>query len=457
MLKQIYNFSPMWFQNIMLSIYSERSSKKRYPDNIDQIIFEKQKIEMLPREKIEELNTFMLETILKYSSENVEYYTRVFKKNNFTFNTNVNEEVKKISFLNKEIIINNYKELISKEFQIKDLIKDSTSGTTGTPLKIYKDINTYRESFITWEVLRRNNGVKIGDKRATFFGREIVSMNEKNNFWRYNAYQNQLLFSIFHIKNENVINYVKKLNQFKPIFIESYPSAIYILAKMVKEQGLELKFQTKCIFTTAENLEPYMREVIEDIFKTKVIDQYGSSESVLFSSECEKGNKHIFPGFGHSEVLKNDGTTSEVGYGELVVTGLFNKSMPFIRYKTGDIVELAYKKCSCGRQSKIITRIDGRKEDIITTPDGRQIGRLDHIFKGLKNIKEAQIIQESLDEIIIKVVPGIGYSKKSENEFINALKFRLGNKFNYRIELVEKIPREKNGKLRAVISKVRKV
>ncbi len=88
------------------------------------------------------------------------------------------------------------------------------------------------------------------------------------------------------------------------------------------------------------------------------------------------------------------------------------------------------------------------------TPDGRLVGRLDHIFKGQTEIAEAQILQDSKDAISVLVVPRLHYDQTAERQLLSAIHARLGEEIDVEIELVREIPREANGKLRAVKSAI---
>jgi phenylacetate-CoA ligase len=113
------------------------------------------------------------------------------------------------------------------------------------------------------------------------------------------------------------------------------------------------------------------------------------------------------------------------------------------------------QNCPCGRNGRIIEKIIGRNEDFIITPEGRKIGRLDFIFKPLNTVVESQIIQESLDQILVKVVPMIGYTAKDEKLIKEMVSKYIGKSIHVRIELVKSIERSANGKIRYVISKVK--
>ena len=118
------------------------------------------------------------------------------------------------------------------------------------------------------------------------------------------------------------------------------------------------------------------------------------------------------------------------------------------------ILEDPEKRCPCGRTGRLVRSIDGRKEDYVLTPDGRRIGRLDHIFKDMVNIKECQIFQEHVERVVFRVVRGKEYTGKDEKMLLREARTRLGNRIVIDIDYVEAIERTSQGKLRFVISKI---
>ncbi len=128
--------------------------------------------------------------------------------------------------------------------------------------------------------------------------------------------------------------------------------------------------------------------------------------------------------------------------------------MPLIRYDIGDIATLPERPfvCTCGRQSPLVEKIDGRIESYIITPDGRQAGRLDFLFKESKNIEEAQLIQTDPSSVTLRIVRGSQYSSIDEAMLINELRRYLGEVIQYKFEYVQEIPRAANGKFRQIVS-----
>jgi phenylacetate-CoA ligase len=197
--------------------------------------------------------------------------------------------------------------------------------------------------------------------------------------------------------------------------------------------------------------------VIERAFGCKVFNYYGNQESCAQIVECEKGSHHLNLEYSYVEFLGRDdkpiGGDSE---GRIVGTAFGNYAMPLVRYDIGDVVVLsARKKCECGRGGILVDRVIGRTDDYILTPDGRFVGRLDHLFKDAVNVKMAQIVQDDVEEMVIRIVKEPAYTKKEERLIRDEARARLGTEIDVHFEYVDDIPRTKNGKFRFIVSNIR--
>jgi phenylacetate-CoA ligase len=156
--------------------------------------------------------------------------------------------------------------------------------------------------------------------------------------------------------------------------------------------------------------------------------------------------------YGILELL-DDGKPVPPGVGgELVCTGFLNNAMPLIRYKIGDSAVFSSHACECGRQTPCLESVEGRVDDIITTKDGRMIGRLDPVFKGTSGVKEAQIVQTEIGSVVVKVVTGEGFNQKGIEPLLLELNKRLGLDTAVTVEYVDRIERTSAGKFRSVVS-----
>jgi phenylacetate-CoA ligase len=184
-----------------------------------------------------------------------------------------------------------------------------------------------------------------------------------------------------------------------------------------------------------------------------VRDRYGVSEKVVSMTECEAGSLHVDMEFCIVEVEVNEENEDSVS-GPLLCTGLADHATPLFRYRIGDVGTLSKRPCRCGRAGPAFLHVDGRIEDYVLTPDGRLIGRLDHIFKAQLDVSEAQIVQETPQAVRVLLVPRASYSSTSERLLLKEMRARLGDEIQIEVQLVEEILREPNGKFRAVKSSV---
>jgi phenylacetate-CoA ligase len=246
-------------------------------------------------------------------------------------------------------------------------------------------------------------------------------------------------------------SYVEELRRRRPPWLHGYPSLIALLAGYVLETGKDLGYQLRWITLGAENLMPQQASLIEQAFGVKPRQHYGMAEAVANISECERGALHVDEDFAGVEFLAG---IDETGH-KIVGTNFSNWATPLLRYEVGDIVTMSNRGCSCGRPGRVVAGIDGRLEDYIILRNGTKLGRLDHLFKDMINIREAQIRQRSRGELLIRVVPGDHYTDADERTLQRETRLRVGDNVDIEVERVEKIERTANGKLRFVVSEVR--
>jgi phenylacetate-CoA ligase len=257
--------------------------------------------------------------------------------------------------------------------------------------------------------------------------------------------------SSYHLAPDLVPHYLDALGRYRIGYLYGYSSSLYELAQEALRQGRN-DLQMKVVLTNAEPVFAYQRQVIEQAFQCSVRETYGMAEIVTAASECEQGLLHLWPDVGHVEIARGGLENSDGRTGDLLCTGLLNTEMPLIRYRVGDRVTLssATGRCACGRSLPVLASVDGRRDDVLFTADGRRIGRLDPVFKTDLPICEAQIIQESLDRIRVRYVPARAFTAAAADSLITRLRSHMGN-VQVVLEPVNEIPRTANGKFRAVI------
>ena len=426
------------------------------------ILFRKQldsisKSEKFSKQEIKNYQDEQLKKIIKYSYNNVPYYKELFDANKLSINDiKSQDDLWKIPILTKNDVKINFNKLKSSKYPKQLLNLGNTSGTTGTPLKIYRDINSI--IFENATVWRQWNwaGVKTGDNIAVLRGERIISQDINNSpYWLYDKITKRLKLSPIHIKDENMDKYIDAINHFECRVLQAYPSNAYILAQYLIKNNKQLKLEA--VFTSSEPLHLYQRETIEKAFQCKVWDFYGMAERVVSASECSNHNGlHINEEYGITEFLYNNEISKEKG--TIVGTTLHNYGMPLIRYRTGDFAQIKDYECKCGSKHRLINPIETKSEDMIITRDGKYISpsTVTHIFKPLKNISESQIIQHDEDNYEIRIVEDGVFSKENKNILEKRAKELVGTTSNVHVNVVSKIERTSSGKFRWIISNVKK-
>ena len=355
--------------------------------------------------------------------------------------------------LEKEQLRRNPAELVADGCDRRRMFHEQTSGTTGTPVQLWFRRPTVRTWYAMTEArTRRWFGISLKDRWAILGGQQIVSgARRRPPFWVYNAAMRQLYMSAFHLSPELIPHYLKAIRRYKVQYLLGYTSSLHALAQQVLESGLPT-VPLKVVLTNAEPVLDYQREMISEAFACPVRETYGMCEIAVAAGECEQGNLHHWPDVGVLEVLVGDRPAEPGEAGDLVATGLLNADMPLIRYRTGDRVILAptERRCPCGRTLPIIESIDGRSDDVLYTRDGQSHGRLDGVFKANLPLREAQIVQDSLDRVRIRIVPAQGYEPRHGHDMIQRLRERIGP-VEVDLELLESIERTANGKFRGVV------
>lgn len=315
-----------------------------------------------------------------------------------------------------------------------------TSGTSGTPLAIKQSLKCVQlEEAFAYRQLKWA-GYSFRQRRAWIRGDLVTPLDQMQPpFWCKDYFANRLMLSSYHISNTTSEQYIEQLEKFDPVLIQAYPSSIGILARWLRDQNKVYHGKSlKSIITASETLDERTKEIIEERFNCKVFDWYGQTERVALIATCEKGKKHLLTDYSFVE---RDSDKRQ----EIIGTGLNNVAMPLIRYATGDYMEIDSLGCDCGRVFPVVKKIYGRKDKLVTLSDGRQIGRLSQVFKGINNIIESQIVQMAPDSFVINIVTGLDFKKEDENMIIKNAQERLGNT-NIEINKCNYIPRGSNGK-----------
>jgi phenylacetate-CoA ligase len=398
-----------------------------------------------------------LARLLDRAARKVPYYRGWWEERRRRGDRSSWERIENWPVLEKETIRRRPLELVAEDCDPRRMYQEHTSGTTGTPLRLWIGRETLHRWYALFEArCRRWHGLTRHDRWAILGGQLVTPIEVRRPpFWVWNRAFHQLYLSSYHLAPDLIPSYLEALEKYRIRYLLGYTSALNSLAQAALRLGWK-GTPMRVAITNAEPVFPYQRRAIAEAFGCPMQETYGMSEIAGAAGQCEHGTMHIWPDAGYIEILEGQAPASRGTAGDLVVTGLLNTGMPLIRYRVGDRASLPPRSgaCACGRGLPVLGPLEGRSDDVLYSTDGRQVGRLDPLFKGDLPILEAQIIQESARRVRMLYVPAPGFAPETSDELRRLLAERLGP-MEFQLTAVETIPRGSNGKFRAVVNLTR--
>ena len=449
----IFERSPLWSRSVFSSAYGIMKDRKENSSLLKKYLFELIKTQNHSLDELEEMQNDALRNIIKHAFKNVEYYERLFV--NYGINPNqiqTKDDLYKIPKLTKKIIVKEGASLLAKNI-VKDKIrKEVTSGTTGTPLTIFMDDRNYLLSKAVIALQRKWAGY---DERKNWIGilggYKIVPLKQKKPpFWIKNYINRQIHFSTYHLNRKYTLYYIEEIKKSKLVYLSGYPSALGFLAKQVIEIGKKLPL--RAVFVGSEPLLSWQNQAINKAFSCPIFNYYGQAERVICGINCRFSNKlHVIMEMGILQFEEQNALKKQL---RMVGTSLLNYSMPLVRYELNDITSGYTNQCQCGISRLIINPVETKMEDYILSPNGTFIpaSLLTFPFKEARGIFEAQIVQKSFDELIVRVVVNNIFTAYEEINLRKKIQQCIGEDIYIVVRKVDKIERTLNGKFRFVIS-----
>lgn len=371
------------------------------------------------------------------------FYKEIYKDIDLsTIHINSIADLQKLPIIHKELC----RKLKYEDYFISNAISHTittpTSGSTGKPFHI--QIPARIEMIPALKVLY---AMRQYGWNPTWKGLEI--WREDNSTHKGFMRKLGLLQSISIFKPLDEIK--ECIEQKQPDFLFCNRSFYMILADYFERIGFS--YTPKFLLCTAEEVRPEHRQRLETFFNAKLLNIYGCMESPTLAYTCpECNNMHIFESTAIVEVVNKRDIDGET-FGDIVLTNLTNNIMPFVRYKTGDVVKVIDSTCACGRKSQIIGDIIGRSDDVIQFSHGHVINYL-HLYQSFRGVKELNqykvVFYKNSEKLEFIFSLKKDYNK---NLVINNLHSIILNNFEnleYSLTIVDEIAISKSGKFKIV-------
>lgn len=352
-----------------------------------------------------------------------------------------------------------YFDIMSENHDKAQVLKVTTSGSTGEPFVCYADRAQLEFRWAATLRAQEWTGYRFGDP-CVRLGQQTLGMT-KSQALREQAdahFMNRKLIPIFELSDKNIDKMLEMLESSHPVLVDGYAEAFDFLARYLALKG-PLSVKPRALMSSGQTLLEPSRKLIEQAFGCKVFDEYGSREFSGIAYECEAHAGHHLVAEGYIVEILVGGRPAKPGeVGEVVVTDLNNYCMPFIRYRIGDLAEaLGDEPCTCGRGAMRIGRIEGRVQSIIQGIEGQYLPGtfFGHYLKEFDYaIKRFQVVQEERGAIRFLVVKASRFSDDVLEEVLSTFRKHLGEKMRIDVEFVDETAMDRTSKHMAAISRL---
>ncbi len=385
------------------------------------------------RAEIEALQEQKLLKLIEYAKANVPHY----KKTLGLAAINSLDDLQTLPILARGDVQGKEDALLSRRFEKAKLRPHPTTGSSGAAVCPYYSVQEgYFGSALTFHQ-QTEAGFGPLDRLA---------------YLRYKVIDDQYLSRLLY-KTKTFPLYLaeaealRRVKSFGASILRSYASVLTLLAAANMDAGISLGR----VFSTSEHLSPRARKTIEKSFSAQVHDFYGTNEVSWVAWECEHGSMHIHSDNVIVEVVDESGQPAKEG--EILLTSLWRYSMPFIRYRIGDVGSLG-TSCKCGRGTHILKSLKGKDNDFFVLKSGRPWSPmfLESILFEHDEIVLYQALQEEPGQLLVNVVVS---SPPNIAQITKELQECLPEETDIELCLVDSLPKGRTGKIKSFISKVR--
>lgn len=391
-----------------------------------------------------------LAKILEFAWNQVPFYREFWGDHGITFRPLRHlEEIQAYPILTKAVFRSNSHRLQPRNLSGIRHMQKATGGSTSVPVHYLLDLEQWAlmEAFHLWGWGQA--GYEFGDPVGVIAGGSLLPEGMTIKSRARGFVQRRLFLYGVAMDRDLARNYHAQLVRYGAEFLYGYPSILYLFAKHLAEQSLRLP-KLKAVVTTAEMLLPTYRQGIEKWLGCRVFNDLGSNDGGFEAYECRYHN-----GLHYNDLQ----TILEVKAGprdslsQLLITNLWNRSTPFIRYENGDSIELGSSPCPCGSQFPLIARVEGRTADILTFPNGRSLSgpALTLIF-GDMAIDGWQVVRTGASTLEVRILSSGEIPENYQTRILRVLSHHLGSGVDVLIKRVDQLTVTQGGKLRPVWS-----
>lgn len=416
-------------------------------ERVDRYLPELERNQHLPTTQIRALQREKLNSLLAYITRKNSYFREKYS------GIDAMRDFSDLPFLTKPELRENYKRLVTAELE-GSVSVHKTSGSTGEPLKFYRDRRVFGYTLASVYRAYRWHGLDIGSESGILWG--IPSgfknrMKMRGRDWLLNRFRE----TDYNLDPGVLCRFYRDMVRRRPEYLYGYSSMVYEFALFMSENRLPMNdLDLKGVICTAESIPEYQRTTMESVFGCSVISEYGSAETGIISYQCKRGRHHVSDDCILLEVVDEDGRSLPAGeIGNVVVTVLNSYAAPIVRYRLGDFASRSDEQCTCGVNLSLLDRIVGRTSGVIVTPQGRCYHSiaLYYIMKDYADkfggVRQFKVRQTHVDRLEFHIAAGAEFSSESQAWLERKAREKFGWDMRLEFFVRERLERSPSGKL----------
>lgn len=405
------------------------------------------------RDRIDEYQWQRLKALVEYAYDHVPFYGQRFRSIGLQpQDIKDRSDFAQIPVLTREEVDTHFEELKSDEFAKFHPVLSSTSGTTRDRMRFCRSLETeiWRRA-VVWRHYF-NIGYRFREPRVEVTGPLTFLPDNREMPVDYN--ENALLVDPTSIDRGHCRQMHDRIRSFEPKMMFCHPGAATTLVENLRDAGLP-PVQIPLICCVGEKLYPDYRDAIVGYFQGKLTQYYANRENTVAATELHDGNMYVQSDYCYLEFLNENGRPVKDEQADIVSTSLVNHAFPFIRYQTDDVGIFRGHIADASVGFPVMGIVGGRGRDLLLTRAGLRCTYLPLNFDrhGFDRYQRVQLVQLTLNDLILKVVPSDTYRGDEDDRLLRKIcQEELGSEFSVEVQLVDYIPPTDSCKNKKVIS-----
>jgi phenylacetate-CoA ligase len=360
------------------------------------------------------------------------------------------EDLSAIPMVDKKLIVGAGAEAMDPRAANEEMFTMSTSGTSGCAIHAQRTLHELRVSRRAYLRSLIKAGARPWHRTMTVCSPWLQAKQGK--------FVQKVLKTHHVYPEQSISEQIDLLHSFRPHGVVGQTGGIYLVARELVRRGQT--FPLTFLGPTGTTLVREMREAMREAFCVEPCDLYGAIEVGGIAWQCKKGNYHLDADRVVVEIVDEQGRPVKRGEsGQVVVTSLYNYTMPFIRYQLLDIAAMSTRTCDCGCRFPVLGPIQGRINDFLPTAAGELVSP--HYFFHLYDhasgtpVKEWRIIQESVDDLTYEYIPEDDFNPADLEIGMDKIREKFGDTVRLKVVAVDEVPMSATGKRTCILSKLR--